>query len=202
MSLPSTLIICTGCSFQDRELYRPVQLLYRLDAATYAKGEWERFCWCHPCNRLVYRERLDISRNEAQWERMRKLAALFKANDARMLKRRQKVALERGTPMPQPSRFPEDQPDHDNVAALQRLLLLFKTRVSPPRCLECGSTEVEKLQFDEQDGLAQGFRHTCGGQLRRVPLEDDPQPIRYAFNLTRLVLDIEGNKLEEGLGDW
>jgi predicted nucleic acid-binding Zn ribbon protein len=85
----------------------------------------------------------------------------------------------------------DHQTEFDNATTLdesRRRLRWRRTRRSPPRCLECGSTNVESVPESSDQGE---LRHpSCGGvlSLTAMDLEDlDSDPIRY---------DAEGIRLE------
>lgn len=54
----------------------------------------------------------------------------------------------------------------------------FAQRKSPPRCLRCGSTKIISLLYNK-DGVAEGFKHKCGGVFVR---KEDPSLPRFMWN--------------------
>lgn len=71
------------------------------------------------------------------------------------------------------------------IVTWTRYLNIFSTRVSPNRCVECGSANIHFL-FAEDGMMPDAFHHPrCGGQMRLIESA-------HASPATYFVLDCEG----------
>lgn len=92
-----------------------------------------------------------------------------------------------------PSKF---QPS-DSDKQILTIKLIVSLRKSPPRCLECGSTnitQIEKINSKEEMHIKGSALHPeCGGYL--YYMEDEECPFRVSFNYSNPTIrmyDIEG----------
>ena len=73
------------------------------------------------------------------------------------------------------------------IGTWKRYLAFFSERVSPNRCIECGSTEIRFIETDDRK-MPEAFEHPgCGGQMK---LAESAHGIPATFFL----LDVEGTR--------
>jgi hypothetical protein len=187
MSIDSIRFHCTGCDYEYLEHFQPIKLKCRIGdgVATYGR----KTAWCNQCDTIRYVESVptleDLQKEYADliapppekppvsWI-TRVFIKVFKLNES---------TCQSGW-------------HNDRRKNLENLIAWRQTRTAPPHCLNCGSTDLTTLNFeqlDEQTMVAKNFRHACGGQLVRDH-NDDPG-IRFLFRDTVIWLDIEGNRL-------
>ena len=194
MSLDSKRIVCTGCDYKTRERYVPMELYYCLPDGMIVPGKRRRG-WCHECDGYGDIESLAV--NEMERVLMRRLEDLTALNatverlNCHWWRHFHRAELE--------AAILERQEIQSEIRGLQAILPLLKARQSGPRCLRCGSGRTQPVTFDPISGLSYDFRHDCGGQLREVPREEDPDPIRFMFRMSTYWLDTEGRII--GTGD-
>lgn len=165
MSLPALKVRCTGCSIESGVLRGGITLIYRLPDGTTAET-YRTFGWCRSCDAVQSMESR-LSAKEIQAE-------------IADLPRRRLFGFDRGVA------------DPTELVRLEILLRLAQWRRSPPRCLECGGTDISILNFAE-DGSTEVV-HSCGGKLFE-PRGDDTEEIRWAVRPRTIELDVEGNRI-------
>ncbi|MCG7871834.1 MAG: hypothetical protein JAZ11_06990 [Candidatus Thiodiazotropha lotti] len=193
MSIDSRLIVCTGCDFETRELFQPKILKYRLADGSETPAHRTKG-WCHDCNNYRDIEHIDIPRLEETLaeqlaehdEAIETLHALTRNWWQGLLRRNRKN---------DPRTIISDTEKH--IVALRSLIPALKSRQSDARCVHCGGSKIEPLDFDPDDGMAHNFHHHCGGKLRLVPRDIDPDPIRFNFCVATFILSTEGEIIEK-----
>ena len=162
MSVPSGKIRCHGCDYEGVVQHRPVTLQYALPDGTSVQG-YREFGWCNICDGIRDIEsKLDKIALQSELQALaprRGLGGIFKNAVDR--------ALGGGT----------DDRSEDRER-LKGLLRVSQARSSPQRCLNCGSTSVLRLTFDDE-GNCSNFQHHCGGHLYRLP--GDPNAPRFSY---------------------
>jgi hypothetical protein len=78
------------------------------------------------------------------------------------------------------------------IAELDRLLEIAKSRKSKARCLKCGSERTAPITFNSESNIAHDFQHECGGNLQII---HDHSGTRFSFRVSTLVLNEEGELL-------
>lgn len=177
MSVPSGKIRCHGCDYEGVVQHRPVTLQYALPDGTSVQG-YREFGWCNICDGIRDVEsKLDKNALQSELQALapqRGLGGIFKSAVGR--------ALGGGT----------DTRTQDRER-LKGLLRVAQARSSPQRCLNCGSTSVLRLAFDDE-GNCPNFQHHCGGHLYRLP--GDPNAPRFSYRPEVIPLDVDGNRLD------
>lgn len=189
MSVTASSILCSGCDYQQLDTYLPRRIVYQLAGgerieAWFAKG------WCYRC---------------AGWSDIECLDSATLANELRSVERerdelrRQLEGLRRSWLKRLKHRFGQKQLQQVLVELEQRrgtlesLLNIADQRQSPPRCLNCGSDRTATVTLDESTGLAQDFRHQCGGVLRS--LHGLGPELRFSYRTVTQILDEKGELL-------
>lgn len=177
MSVPAGKVRCHGCDYEGVVQHRPITLQYALPDGKSVQG-YREFGWCSVCDEIRDIEaKLDTTALNAQLQALapqRGLGGMFKGAVDRALGGGSEARLE----------------DRER---LQGLLRVAQTRKSPQRCLNCGSTSVLRLAFDDT-GNCQNFQHCCGGHLYRLPT--DPDAPRFSYKPEIIPLDVDGNRLD------
>lgn len=194
MSVPSGKIRCHGCDYEGVVQHRPVTLQYHLPDGTSVQG-YREFGWCNICDGIRDIEaKLDPNALQSELQALapqRGISGIFKSAVDRALGGGAETRIE----------------DRER---LKGLLRVAQTRSSPQRCLNCGSTSVRRLVFDN-DGNCPNFQHHCGGHLYRLP--GDPNAPRFSYRPEVIPLDANGNRLDRPVncsdefysylvGDW
>lgn len=180
MSVPSGKIRCHGCDYEGIIQHRPITLQYALPDGISVQG-YRESGWCNICDGIRDVEaKLDKTDLQSQLQALapqRGLGGMFKSAVDR--------ALGGGS----------DTRSEDRER-LQGLLQVAQIRRSPQRCLNCGSTSVLRLAFDDA-GNCQNFQHHCGGHLYRLPT--DPNAPRFSYKPEVIPLDADGNRLDRSV---
>lgn len=75
----------------------------------------------------------------------------------------------------------------NEVSEIHASLKLLSTRKSPPKCLNCGSTDIShKSAFESPE-----YHPNCGGEVARHESDD----LRIMYRLQHKIYDVEGNFL-------
>jgi hypothetical protein len=174
MSVAPGKVTCTGCTFQGSIHWRPVTVRYQLPTGETADS-LRVFGWCAACDQVRDIEaRLDPDALEADLQAARQSREAQRTLIQWALGKQSQVS-------------PKE-------VALAVLLKVAKTRLSSPRCLDCGQENAVELHFDHS-GKATDFVHRCGGLLRLVS-EDEEAP-RFFYRSETIVVDIEGRSLQD-----
>lgn len=171
MSLDTTRIHCTGCDYEFFEHYPSIELkcAFGSGIVTYRR----RRAWCHECDTIGNAEQLP---------------------NVTCLKRELLCLTGQGLSAWLRWLLPSHR---ERIREKQNAILWRQARITPPRCLHCGSTNISVLKFRHVSGSiseAQGFRHSCGGML--VHDYNDKTGTRFHFRNTIIWLDTEGNRVE------
>jgi hypothetical protein len=178
MSVLSGKIRCHGCDYEGIIQHRPITLQYALPDGTSVLS-YRETGWCNTCDGIRDIE-AKLDKNELQSQ----LQALIpQSGFGGMFKSAVDLALGRSGDM-----WSEER------ERLQGLLRVAHTRSSPQRCLNCGSTSVVHLAFDDA-GNCLNFKHHCGGHLYRLP--SDPNAPRFSYKAEIIPLDVDGNRLDK-----
>lgn len=185
MSVNSARIVCTGCGYETREVYRPIRVRYqtangKIVATGRSKG------WCFNCASYSDVEGIDAGQLHAR---------LMSKELERSEKRTRLAELDRGLLAGWRNRS-ERQLLHYELKQLAEalsevvgMLEIVRSRKSNARCLKCWSDRTARVSFDSRDNIAHDFVHECGGNLQII--HDGSGP-RINFRLTTLVLNEEG----------
>jgi len=185
MSIDSAMIVCTGCDYETREVYRPIRIRYqttngRIIETGRAKG------WCYDCasysdiermnqgelhDELVSKERERLDAHHLQGELNRGFLSNFRHRSEQGQLQYQLECLD------------------EEIAELGGLLEIAKSRKSKARCLKCWSERTVPLTFDSESNIAYDFQHECGGNLKIIHDHSGP---RYNFRVSTYVLNEEG----------
>lgn len=176
MSIDSSIVLCSGCDFEFPLHPRPILCHYHLPNGEVFEHH-RQMGWCYSC------------------EGVRDVEALPNIQDARtkiasLLDEKSMMRLgvwDRIITGPKSQRLGMID---DEIGDLQALVNAFEHRVSGPRCLKCGSTEISAGVADHE--------HSCGGKFF---MESHPQGIRFFFQTTVIHLNGEGLLLDQGSPD-
>lgn len=190
MSIDSARIVCTGCDYETREVYRPIRIRYETGSGkTVETGRAKG--WCYNCGGYSDIEKLDQgdlhtklvsmeNERHAASQRLDELNRGLLANVRHRSKRRElQYRLER---------LDED------LAEVGGLLEIIKNRKWKARCLKCWSDYTAPVSFDSDDGVAHDFVHECGGNLQIIHDHSGP---RFHFRVTTYILNEEGELIGE-----
>lgn len=185
MSVPSSRIVCTGCSYEAPELYRPVLVKYvTVEGDSVEAGRAKG--WCYDCDE--YRDIEALSRDELSSQLARKEGERDAA--LTLVKQLSSSWLARFWHRSKTYRLESDvEKLGREIDHLNTLLGIASRRRSNARCLDCGSEHTAPIRFSPEDNIAHNFQHACGGNLQLVKNESG---IRYSFRVTTLILDEEG----------
>lgn len=185
MSIDSARIVCTGCDYETREVYRPIRIRYQTTngktiEASRTKG------WCYDCasysdiERMIQREfhaeliSKQRDRLEARHRQGELNLGLLSNFRHRSEKRQLQYQLERLD---------------KEIAELSGLLEIAMNRKSKARCLKCWSERTTPLTFDSESNIAHDFQHECGGNLKIIY---DHSGLRINFRASIYLLSEEG----------
>lgn len=190
MSMDAAKIICTGCSYQTFEPFRPLSLEYHTSDGHVIKS-YRSKGWCYHCAGYADIEQLDPqnwseqlagTQNERQNAEQRLhafsqglLVKLWNWFEIREIQR-ELAAL-----------------DHQ-IQQINDLFQLLKNRKAKARCLNCWSDNTTPLSFTKEERLTYNFQHDCGGRLKII--YDEPE-LRCFFFPATIVLNGEGELLRE-----
>jgi hypothetical protein len=192
MSIESQRVVCTGCDFETRELYRPIRVQYQLASGKVIEVG-RRKGWCYTCDTLVEIEDMDpgeiqkrLDRKEAECATVRHALTKLKRGFLGRLKRFAAIRSKQYVLAYLTA----------DAETLRDQLTIAVTRTSGPRCLACWGESTAPVTFSGPDNATKDFQHHCGGQLRKLRREDgEPPQLRVHFATTTLVLDPEGRPL-------
>ena len=192
MSVPAARICCAGCDFETREAYQPIMVVYRLDNGKEVKTSRSQG-WCFDCAAYSHIENMDteplrwnlVRKERSRRERRYRAGELSKGFLAALRDRLERKRLRNSI-----ARLDQE------LQELRDLIDIASQRKTPPRCLNCWSSNTASLTFDADDKLTNNFRHDCGGQLKII---DDPGGPRFNFAVTTCLLSQEGELLGEPL---
>ena len=194
MSIDSARIVCTGCDYETREMYRPFRVRYQTSSGEIV--ETGRFKgWCYDCagysdiekmNRSKLHDELD-SKERRRLEARRRQRELHRGLFAKFRHRSEKRRLES-----------KIQWLDKDIAELSALLEIAKRRKSNARCLTCWSERTAPVTFDPETNIAYDFTHECGGHLQIIHDQSGP---RFYFRMVTFVLNEEGEFLREEFHD-
>lgn len=190
MSIDSARIVCTGCDYETREIYRPIRIRYQTKSGKIvetgrAKG------WCYDCasysdiermnqgelhDELVLKDRERLEARHRQDELNRGLLSSFWHRSEKRQFQYQLECLDK------------------EIVELSELLEIAKNRKSKARCLKCWSDRTAPLTFDSESNIAHDFQHHCGGNLQIIQDHSGP---RFNFRVSTYVLNEEGEFLGE-----
>lgn len=187
MSVPWTEIWCDACNFKSTSLRILGDFVYEFGAsesdAVYVNSVAG---WCGRCANIEAME--DLTGDWRQVQGLDRKVADQQRDSRSFLSRVFGLGRSR-VDMP----LADTRDDAEN---LRRFAVVLQERVSPPRCLRCGSPDVAPLLLPsprESEVYQLEIRHPeCGGNLLMRSLRD-----RFALNLLRRVYDTEGNFLRE-----
>lgn len=190
MSIDSARIVCTGCDYETRELYRPIRIRYQTASGKNietgrAKG------WCYDCasysdiEGLHQREFGDnlISKERERFEARNRQDELSHGFFPNFRHRSEKKQLQ----------FQLEHLDKE-ITELGGLIEIAKRRKSKARCLKCWSDRTTPLTFSSEDNVAHDFQHGCGGNLQIIHDHSGP---RFHFRVSTYILNEEGEFLGE-----
>lgn len=179
------MVSCTGCDYTCLEPFQSHRVVYRSDAGDEVKGR-SAAGWCYECDGYRDIEWMNLKDLAVELAETRDCSAKHRAERDNLSKRYFYSFARRSAVY----RVAEDEARH--AADLQDLIGIALRRSSKPRCLVCGRSNTANLEF--QNGIAQNFRHECGGWLNTGP---DVLGTRVNFGpyVRCHVLDEEGNRL-------
>jgi len=190
MSIDSARIICTGCDYETREVYRPIRIRYqttngRIVDTGRTKG------WCYNCASYSDIENMNLGKlhNELALKERERIEACHCLHDlnrgflSNFRHRSEKRQL-------------QDQLEwlNEKIAKLGELLEIAKSRKSNAKCLKCWSDRTTPLTFDSESNIAYDFKHECGGNLQIIHDHSGP---RFSFRVSTYILNEEGDFLGE-----
>jgi hypothetical protein len=180
MSMNTTRIHCTGCDYEYFEHYRHIiiRCQFETGVVTYSRTN----VWCYRCDKITYAEHIPTIGEIRDWY--------------------EKIYGEPGPPVTGLKKLLRrfDKRHNEGLQSLQLKLAWRETRTAPPHCLKCGSTNLASLDFieaSEHSVITESFRHSCGGAL--IHDYQDKTGFRYFLPTTEIWMDIEGNKISEGV---
>jgi hypothetical protein len=189
MSMNSAKIVCTGCDYQTSEIYRPIRIQYQTASGAVVEASRTKG-WCYNCNSYADIERMNRDEFQqeltAQQDQRNKVAsklapllsgglfAKFWSRATRKELQYQLKALD------------------ESIGVLRQLMDIAASRVAKARCLKCWSDNTVAIRFNADSGLANGFSHDCGGNLKFI---HDWYGTRFHFCVTTLTLNEEGEPL-------
>ena len=190
MSIDSARVVCTGCDYETREVFRPILIRYQTGNGQFIETGRTNG-WCYDCTDYSSIERIHpdaLREKRALTEQERReacdqLEALSQGLLSRFRNRAQKGWL----------RYQLGGLGNE-IAELGELIKLVNRRSSKARCLKCWSDNTAPVTFDAESGTAQDFVHGCGGHLRIIHDHSGP---RFHFRRTTYVLNEEGELLAE-----
>lgn len=171
MSFDTTRVHCTGCDYEHFEHYQPIELkcTFGSETITYYRTR----AWCYECDTIR-----DVEHVPSLTRLKRELFCLRGKGFSAWL--RWCLPSYRA-----------------RIREKENMIQWRQARISPPRCLHCGSTNISLLNFRHVAGSKaelRGFKHICGGRLVH-DLSDKPGT-RYSFRKMIIWLDIEGRRVE------
>lgn len=184
MSMPYSVLSCPSCNYQATTMCLWGRFVYRGDSG--AEADIKRTLgWCHGCGAV---------------------AAIEELPDAGGVKAEQAAAQRRVDALRPGSRFhwlrklfrdPERAQGLEARAELRRTNLLDSVLENGrgPKCLECGSDNIEPIPLPDREGpglphdLELGFRHPGCTMPMRIR---DSGGTRFAIVLMKRTYDIEG----------
>jgi hypothetical protein len=190
MSIDSARIVCTGCDYETREVYRPIRIRYqttkgRTVETGRAKG------WCYDCasysdieimnqgelhDELISKERERLEAHHRHDELNRGFLSNFRHRSEKRELQHQFEWLDK------------------EIDKLGGLLEIAKNRKSKARCLKCWSDRTAPLTFNSDSNIACDFQHECGGNLQIIHDHSGP---RFNFRVSTYLLNEEGELLGE-----
>ena len=200
MSMPPYPVRCDKCAFQSSSMVLWGSFQYRFPDGREVSLD-RGFGWCHSCADLVPTEQLPekesvhsvISRCQAA---ISEEVSKIEAHNRRFLERIKTFLRIRSI------RNHRLENLHNKLEENSLLLDLLESRRSPPRCLECGGTDLSQgTESTHAYPRPIGIRHPeCGGDLLiHAPpqmLDDDYISVRVSMRTCKY-FDIEGNFLGE-----
>jgi len=190
MSIDSARIVCSGCDYETRELYRPIRIRYETsNGKTVETGRAKG--WCYNCGGYSDIERLDqgdlhaklVSKESERLDARQRLDEINRGFLANLRHRSERRQLQY-----QLERLDEE------LAEVGGLLEITKSRKSKARCLKCWSDYTAPVSFDSDDGVARDFVHDCGGSLQIIHDHSGP---RFYFRVATYILNEEGELIGE-----
>lgn len=168
MSVTNCKVLCTDCDFSGAMIHKPVTLIYQLpDGTTLSMGRY--FGWCDICDSVVNMEPSfdadQISHEVVELDNRTKTANY-----------RFKQLINRA--------LGGQATEVDDLPSLRQMLKVALARKSKPRCLQCGSEDVNPLD---------NALHKCGGKLYIASADKDAPRLSYAPEI--IYLDYEGNNV-------
>lgn len=197
MSFDTTRIHCTGCDYTHPINYEPILLKYRTERGVVSY--YRTNAWCFECAEIVDAEGImTVDEIKEHYKRCY------------------------GVPGPPVNWFKNilryfDRKYQSKLSELENKISWREMRVTPPKCLACGTSNIEILNFvdpnkeDDEDELtiesitkeherlsnpdrheiAVGFRHSCGGEL--IHKFNNKSGLRYNFATQIYWMDLDGN---------
>lgn len=188
MSIDSARVVCTGCDYEEKEVYRPIRIRYQTaNGRTIETGRAKG--WCYNC--ASYSDIESINPGELHDE-------LVSKERERTEARNRQDELNCGFLSKLRHRAEKKQLQHhlkcldEEIAELDGLLKIANSRKSKARCLKCWSDRTAPLKFDSESKISYNFQHECGGNLKII---DDHSGPRFNFRVTTYVLNEEGELL-------
>ena len=185
MSVNSARIICTGCDYEYREIYRPIRIRYHTKNGRAIETVRDKG-WCYGCasysdieklnqkklhDELVLKERERLEARHRQHELNRGLLSNFMHRSEKGQLQCQLEWLDK------------------QIAEIGALLEIAKRRKSKARCLKCWSERTDTLTFNAESNIAYDFKHECGGNLQIIHDHSGP---RFNFRVSTYILNEEG----------
>jgi len=190
MSIDSARIVCTGCDYETREVYRPIRIRYQtVNGRTVETGRAKG--WCYNCASYSDIERMN--QGELHDEMVSKERERLDARHRQDGLNRGFLSNFRHRPEKRQLQYQLECLDEE-IAELGRLLEIAKSRKSKARCLKCWSDRTAPLTFDSESNIAYNFQHDCGGNLQIIHDHSGP---RFNFRVSIYVLNEEGELLGE-----
>ena len=180
MSLESLSIRCEACDFASSSMRIWGQYLYKTSPHSVIYVN-RTAGWCYSCQNISPIE--DFTDYENVKQELQEYIEKRIAHEKTMMYRL----------------FSYKSKDHlyinDRIVQLTDRLRLYENRVSPPKCLECGSTDVVPVKlpyYSDSDKHPLNFIHpNCGGTLYI-----QNTMIRFTMRFTKRFYDVEGNRLD------
>lgn len=185
MSMNSARVVCTGCDYQTREMYRPIRVQYQTAEGNITETSCTKG-WCYSCDGYSDIEHLNSAEFQQQHvaqehERDEILVQLEQLSCGLFWRWRHRSARRQ-------LKYELETLDK-SIGTLRQLLEMLANRRAKARCLKCWSDKTVPISFKADNGLAEGFQHQCGGYLRLI---QDWQGPRFNFGVTTYTLNPEG----------
>lgn len=193
MSVPNVYLKCSNCDQCFINLIAPVRISYDLEnGISIELGR--SHVWCSDCKDITYGENLPtIKELEHSKTEMEKKLDELKTNLMNLESEYNKKWFFKSKNLEEKIRYIESDllRKKEYLTKVLQKIKWISQRISAPRCLSCGSTNIIKPEFveiKENYFKLDNIRHNCGGIIYKIC---DPN-LRIAFGLITITVDSEG----------